>query len=84
MTLTKPISQEQFFPSEMRNNPYKVSSIGPTINDIRKKIQKTMEFVNCDVIEIIVDKKIVAPELLTKDVWEKIWLPKHFKGKGTG
>jgi len=63
----------------MRNNPYKASEIGTTVNDIRLKIQKTIEINSIDLIEIIVNNKILSPSLLIEDVWQKIWAPKHIK-----
>ena len=64
-------------PGSMRDNPYKASDIGITVNDIRIKIQKTIGIQSVDVLEILVENKILAPKLLIEDVWTKIWSPKH-------
>ena len=38
-----------------------------------------MEFHSCETLEIILDNKILSPDLLIEDVWTKLWLPKHVK-----
>jgi len=64
----------------MSDNPYKASEIGTTINDVRKKIQKTLEINTIEVLEILVEGKILSPTLLIEDVWKKMWFKKKQKG----
>ena len=61
----------------MSKNPYSASSLGKTMADVRLKICKEMELAEPELLELLVQGKIVGMDLTIKQVYEQVHWPAY-------
>ena len=63
LQLNRAQSQEFYFRGKMSRNPYLSSQLGKSMADVRLKICKEMDLAEPELVELLVDNKIVSMDL---------------------
>ena len=83
LQLDKDPQQEEFLQGRMLHNPYAANGVGVVMRDVKNKICRDTElhaFLEEDnMMDLLVDGKIIHLDLKIADVYKKIWLANHDK-----
>jgi hypothetical protein len=66
LVFSRPRSQEEFFGGRMSKNQYLSSQIGKTMGEVRIKICKETNTAEPELVELLVDNKIVSMDLTVR------------------
>jgi E3 ubiquitin-protein ligase UBR4 len=75
LVFSRPRTQEEFFGGRMSKNHYLSSTIGKTMGEVRVKICKETNTAEPELVELLVDNKIVGMDLTVRQVYEQVYWP---------
>jgi hypothetical protein len=75
----RPRSQEEYFGGRMGKSNYMSSQFGKTMADVRVKICKETNTAEPELVELLIDNKLVNMDLTVKQVYEQVHWPALFK-----
>jgi hypothetical protein len=75
LQFTRPRTQEEFFGGRMSKNTYQSTQLGKSMGDIRVKICKETNTAEPELVELLVDNKLVNMDLTVRQVYEQVHWP---------